>query len=121
MPVGLAELLGCVGQLPEASDALHFQGGHGEKEVLSTSVGDLVDEMTPIVPELTKINRIFETLKTGLGRYGGKTLRFLEEDICTGEMHVLCSPLTSHFKLITILLEEIGVMLSIAKLFSNLY
>lgn len=93
LPVGLAELLSCVGHLPEASDALHFQGGHGEKKALSTSVGDLVDGTTPIVPELTKINRIVETLKTGFGRYGGKTLGFLEEDIYTGEAHVLCSPL----------------------------
>lgn len=91
--VGLAELLSCAGYLPEASNALHFQGGHGKEKALSISVGDLVDWTTPIVPQLTKINRIVETLKTEFGRNGGKTLGFLEEDIYTGEAHVLCSPL----------------------------
>lgn len=89
MSVGLAELLSCVGYSPQPSEALHFQGGHGEKQALSTSVGDLADGATPIVPELTKINRIVETLKTEFDRYGGKTLGFLEENIYTEKAHVL--------------------------------
>lgn len=92
LPAGLAELLSCAGYSPQTSEALHFQG-HREKQALSTSVGDLVDGMTPIVPELTKINRIVETLKTEFDRYGGKTLGFLEENIYTEKAHVLCSHL----------------------------
>lgn len=102
LPVCLAGLLSCVGHLTQASDAPHSQGVHGEEKALSTSVGDLVDGMTSIVPELTKINRIAETLKTEFGRYGRKTPGFLEEYIYTGEADVLCSPLHLSLPLITL-------------------
>lgn len=61
-----------------------------------------MDGMTSIVPELTKINRIAETLKTEFGRYGRKTPGFLEEYIYTGEADVLCSPLHLSLPLITL-------------------
>lgn len=61
-----------VGHLPEASDALHSQRGHGEEKALSTSVGGLVDGMPPIVPELTKNNRMVETFKQGLADREGR-------------------------------------------------
>lgn len=68
---------------------LHSQGVHGEEKALSTSVGDPVDGTASIVPELTKINKTVETLKTEFGRYGEKTPGFLETYIYSGEAHIL--------------------------------
>lgn len=68
---------------------LHSQGVHGEEKALSTSVGDLVNGMASIVPELSKINRTVETLKTEFGRYGEKTPGFLETYIYSGKAHIL--------------------------------
>lgn len=61
-----------VGHLSKAIDALHSQGGHGEEKALSTSVGDVADGMSPIVPELTKTNRMVETFKQGLADREGR-------------------------------------------------